>query len=379
MDTLCVHGGVRPDPLTGAVMTPVYLTSTYAQIAPGKHKGYEYSRTANPTRHVLEEALAELEGGHFACAFSSGLAAEDAVLHLLNPGDEVLVCRDLYGGTYRLMKKVWQRYGITFKFIDTTNIQNIKISLSKKTKMVWIETPSNPLLRITDIKSVSQTIKKQSNDTLLVVDNTFATPVLQQPLALGADIVIHSTTKYIGGHSDIIGGAAITRDHQLDAKIRFHQNALGAVGSPFDCFLILRGIKTLSLRMKTHCANAMAIAKYLANQPNVSKVFYPGLPANGGFSIAKKQMRGFGGMVSFEIKGGSKEARAFLSRLKLFTLGESLGGVESLANYPPVMTHASVEPAERIRMGITPGLIRLSVGIEDISDLKSDLSRALAA
>lgn len=359
-ETLCVHAGAGSDPLTGAVMTPIYWTSTYAQKAPGVHKGFEYSRTANPTRQALEKALAQLEKGRFACAFASGLAAEDAVLHLLNPGDEVLVCRDLYGGTYRLMMKVWKRYGLNFKFIDTTKTENTKNSLSAKTKMIWIETPSNPLLRVTDIKRTSEIAKRFNRKILIAVDNTFATPILQNPLALKADVCLHSTTKYIGGHSDIIGGALITANPSLDERIRFHQNALGAVPSPADCFLILRGIKTLSLRVKAHGLNGKIVSEYLKRRSQVSRVYYPG----------------FGGMVSFEIKGGEAAARTFLSSLKLITLGESLGGVESLACYPPIMTHAAVDPKERIKMGITPGLIRLSLGIESTQDLISDLEQA---
>lgn len=378
-ETLCVHAGKGPDPLTGAVMTPIYLTSTYAQRAPGEHKGFEYSRTSNPTRLVLEMALAQLEGGLFACAFASGLAAEDAILHLLGPGDEVLVCRDLYGGTHRLMTKIWQRYGLVFKFIDTTCLENVSTGLTKKTKMVWLETPSNPLLRITDISAVNRMVKAHSKDVLVVVDNTFATPIIQQPLSLGADCVIHSMTKYLGGHSDIIGGAVITRKATLHEKIKFHQNALGAVPSPVDAFLALRGIKTLALRMATHSANGLGIAKCLTNHPGVLKVLYPGLPAHPNYEVAKKQMKDFGGMVSFEIKGGERAAKKFLSSLRVFTLGESLGGVESLANYPAIMTHASIPAQERLSMGITPGLIRLSVGIEGLSDLRHDLEEAFGS
>lgn len=358
--TLCVHAGAGSDPLTGAVMTPIYWTSTYAQKAPGVHKGFEYSRTSNPTRQSLEIALAQLEKGNFACAFASGLAAEDAVLHLLSPGDEVLVCRDLYGGTYRLMMRVWKRYGLNFKFINTTKIENTKNALNSQTKMVWIETPSNPLLRITDIKRTSQIAKRFNPKILIAVDNTFATPILQNPLTLGADICLHSTTKYIGGHSDVVGGAVITANQKLDEQIRFHQNALGAVPSPADCFLTLRGIKTLSLRVNAHNLNGRIVSGHLKRCLKVSRVYYPG----------------FGGMVSFEIKGGEAAARTFLSRLKLITLGESLGGVESLACYPPIMTHASIDLKERIKMGISPGLIRLSLGIESAQDLIRDLNQA---
>lgn len=372
--TLCVHADAGPDPLTGAVMTPVYLTSTYAQRIPGEHKGYEYSRTQNPTRKSLETALANLEGGRFACAFASGLAAENSILSLLSPGDRVVGGLDLYGGTFRLMKRVWERYGIRFDFVDTTKPELVEQALSDETALLWLETPSNPLIKITDIRKLRSLLNKKSPRAVLVVDNTFATPVLQRPLSLGADLVLHSTTKYIGGHSDVIGGAVITNRPDLDEKIRFHQNAAGGVPGPMDCFLLLRGIKTLSLRMQAHMQGAQAVAAYLSRHKKVSRVYYPGKNSWG----KGKQMRGPGGMVAFEIKGSPKGAMRFFSRLKIFTVGESLGGVESLACYPWSMTHASIPEKARVAAGITAQLIRLSVGIEDPQDLIGDLKQALS-
>ncbi|MBI4064183.1 MAG: PLP-dependent transferase [Elusimicrobia bacterium] len=377
LNTLCVHAGAEPDSLTGAVSPPIYLTSTYAQRVPGKHKGYEYSRTKNPTRDRLERALAELEGVGFASAFASGLAAEDAVLRLLNPGDETLVCRDLYGGTFRLMRRVWQNYGLKFHFLDTTQVANVTGRITSKTKLIWVETPSNPLLSVTDIAVLAKEIHRKAPQALLCVDNTFATPVLQRPAALGADLVVHSMTKYLGGHSDILGGAVATPSAQINEKIKFFQNAAGAVPSPLDCFLVLRGIRTLVVRMKTHCDNAAKTAWFLAGHPAVGRVFYPGFEDHPGHAVAKKQMSMFGGMVSFQIKGGRASAERFFSRLKIFTVGESLGGVESLACYPWVMTHASIPEKERLAAGVTDGLIRLSVGIEGVDDLTADLQNAL--
>lgn len=377
LETLCVHAGAEPDPLTGAVMAPVYFTSTYAQSAPGKHKGYEYSRTKNPTRDRLEAALAALEGGSRALAFASGLAAEDAVLHLLRPGDNILVCQDLYGGTFRLMRRVWENYGLKFSFIDTTQTKNVAGALNSTTRLVWIETPSNPLLSISDIKSIAGEVKKNAPKALVCVDNTFATPILQQPLSLGADIVVHSTTKYIGGHSDIIGGAVVVRDPQLAESLAFYQNAVGAVPGPMDCFLTHRGLKTLALRMMAHCENAGQAARYLVRHPKVRKVHYPGIPRHPGHALVKTQMNGFGGMVSFELKGDVRKTNKFFSRLKLITVGESLGGVESLACYPWVMTHASIPEDQRRAAGVTENLVRLSLGIEKAHDLIDDLKQAL--
>lgn len=375
--TLCVHAGAGPDPLTGAVMTPIYLTSTYAQEAPGRHKGFEYSRTQNPTRQALEAALAALEKGSFACAFASGLAAEDAVLRLLRPGDEVLACQDLYGGSYRLMHSLWRPYGLNFKFIDMTKMQNLKNALSAQTRLIWIETPSNPLLKIIDIAAVAQSAGTRSRSILVCVDNTFATPILQTPLELGADLVVHSTTKYIGGHSDIIGGCVVGRAPDLEAKIKHIQNAAGAVPGPMDCFLALRGIKTLALRVKKHCGNGAAVATFLSEQSQVHHVYYPGLAKYGARMLAQKQMADFGGMLSFELHGGKEKTLSFFSKLKIFTLAESLGGVESLACYPWTMTHAAIPEKERVAAGIKDNLIRLSVGIEDPRDLIADLENAL--
>lgn len=360
-------------------MAPVYFTSTYAQEAPGKHKGYEYSRTKNPTRDRLEQALAALEGAKEAAAFASGLAAEDAVFRLLRPGDHIVVCRDLYGGTFRLMRRVWENYGLKFQFVDTTNTKTALAAITPKTRMLWIETPSNPLLSITDIAAVTEGAKKRVPNILVCVDNTFATPILQKPLKHGADIVIHSTTKYIGGHSDIIGGAVMTARPEISQEIRFLQNAAGAVPGPMDCFLVLRGIKTLALRMNKHCANAAAVAQCLSRHNNVRRVDYPGLPAHPNHLIANKQMSGFGGMVSFDIQGDARRAQRFFAALKLITVGESLGGVESLACYPWVMTHASIPEEQRRKAGVTETLIRLSVGIEDPDDLIEDLEQALRA
>ncbi|MCS7153979.1 MAG: cystathionine gamma-synthase [Bacteroidia bacterium] len=374
--TLAVHAGTEPDPLTGAVMTPVYFTSTYAQEAPGVHKGYEYSRTHNPTRTALETALAQLEGAKHGIAFASGLAATDAILRLLNPGDHVLVSRDLYGGTYRIMRRVFEPWGLKFDFVDTTDPAVVEAAIRPETKMLWIETPSNPLLYISPIAALADLA--HAHGIRLVVDNTFATPYLQAPLEMGADIVVHSATKYLGGHSDVVMGAVMLNDDEDAQRLRFIQNAVGAVPGPMDCFLVLRGIKTLPLRMQKHSENAQKISEFLATHPKVSKVYYPGLVTHPQYLLAKQQMRLPGGMISFEVKINSiEDLKNFWKSLQIFTLAESLGGVESLINHPAVMTHASIPETERLALGITPGLLRLSVGIEDADDLVSDLKAAL--
>lgn len=374
--TLAVHAGTEPDPLTGAVMTPVYFTSTYAQEAPGVHKGYEYSRTHNPTRTALETALAQLEGAKHGIAFASGLAATDAILRLLSPGDHVLVSQDLYGGTYRIMRRVFEPWGLKFDFVDTTDPTVVEAAIRPETKMLWIETPSNPLLRISPIAALADLA--HANNIRLVVDNTFATPYLQAPLEMGADIVVHSATKYLGGHSDVVMGAVMLNNDEDAQRLRFIQNAVGAVPGPMDCFLVLRGIKTLPLRMQKHSENAQKISEFLATHPKVSKVYYPGLVTHPQYLLAKQQMRLPGGMVSFEVKINSTEdLKNFWKSLQIFTLAESLGGVESLINHPATMTHASIPEAERLALGITPGLLRLSVGIEDADDLVADLKAAL--
>ncbi|GIV22761.1 MAG: cystathionine beta-lyase [Bacteroidia bacterium] len=374
--TLAVHAGTEPDPLTGAVMTPVYFTSTYAQEAPGRHKGYEYSRTHNPTRTALEMALAQLESAKYALAFASGLAATDAVLRLLSPGDHVLVSRDLYGGTYRIMRRVFEPWGLQFDFVDTTNVAEVEAAFRPNTRLLWIETPSNPLLHISPIAALADLAHERN--AKLVVDNTFATPYLQNPLEMGADIVVHSATKYLGGHSDVVMGAVMLNDEAAYTQLRFLQNAVGAVPGPMDCFLVLRGIKTLPLRMQKHSENAQKIAEFLATHPKVAKVYYPGLLTHPQYLLAKQQMRLPGGMVSFEVKVSSPEdMQPFWKALRIFTLAESLGGVESLINHPALMTHASIPEEERLALGITPGLLRLSVGIEDADDLIEDLRAAL--
>jgi cystathionine gamma-lyase len=373
--TRAIHAGVEPDPATGAIMTPVYLTSTYAQSAPGQHKGYEYSRSDHPTRAVLERNLASLEGVEYGLAFASGLAAENAVLNLLQPGDHVVATRDLYGGTYRLFERVWAKYGVEFAYADGDDIDALRRAFRPNTKLLWIETPSNPMLSIVDLRAVCELA--HAHGALAVVDNTFATPYLQQPFEFGADIVVHSTTKYLGGHSDVVGGALCLRDRALYEQLKFYQNAAGAVPGPLDCFLVLRGIKTLALRMRQHCENARRIAEYLARHPEVKQVRYPGLPTHPGHALARQQMRDFGGIVTMELHGGVERAMRFLSSTRLFTLAESLGGVESLMCHPATMTHAAVPPEERARIGITDALIRLSVGVEDVEDLLEDLEQAI--
>ncbi len=375
--TTAIHAGQPPDGSTGAVAPPIFATSTYAQTAPGVHKGFEYSRTQNPTRLMLDRNLAALEGGAFGLTFASGMAAMNTVLNLLSAGDHVICGNDVYGGTYRILEKVFRQYKLSATFVDTTDPRNVEKAIKPATKLVWIETPTNPLLRITDIQAVSRITRKKR--VLLAVDNTFATPYLQRPLAIGADIVAQSTTKYLGGHSDVMGGALIVNDADLYKRLAFYQNAVGAVPSPFDCFLILRGTKTLAVRMRKHCENAMALAEWLARHPLVAKVLYPGLPSHPQHALARKQMCGFGGMIAFELKRGSvKNAEKFASSTRLFTLGESLGGVESLIVLPCQATHVSVPPAERKRTGLVDHLIRLSVGIEDADDLIADLAGAFS-
>ncbi len=374
--TKFIHAGMEPDPSTGAVMVPIYQTSTYVQEAPGKNKGYEYARSQNPTRFALEEAYAKIENGQYGLAFSSGVAATDAVIKLLAPGDEVIAANDMYGGTYRLFTKVFEKFGIVFTYVDTTHTENISKAISSKTKLVWLETPTNPLMNITDIAAVAA-ITKEYN-AILCVDNTFASPYLQNPLDLGADIVMHSATKYLGGHSDIIQGCLMLNDKGLRDQLYFIQKSTGAVPGPQDCFLALRGIKTLHLRMQRHCENGEKIAYWLRNNPKVAKVYWPGFEDNAGYAVAKKQMRGFGGMISFELKNDSvEEANRVLSSTHLFALAESLGGVESLINHPASMTHASIPREERIKNGLSDSLIRLSVGIEDVDDLIEDLDKAI--
>ncbi len=374
--TKFIHAGAEPDPSTGAIMTPIYQTSTYVQAAPGDHKGYEYARSQNPTRAALETALAIIENGQYGLAFSSGVAATDAVIKLLEPGDEVICANDMYGGTYRLFTKVFEKFGIRFIYVDTTNASNVEKAISSNTKLVWLETPTNPLMNITDIAAVAAITKAKK--ILLAVDNTFASPYLQNPLDLGADIVMHSVTKYLGGHSDVIQGCLVMNDKALREKLYFIQKSCGAVPGPMDCFLVLRGIKTLHVRMKQHCENGKKIAHWLRSHPKVGKVFWPGFEDHPGYAVASKQMRDFGGMISFELKNDSvEEARRVLSSTHLFSLAESLGGVESLINHPASMTHASIPREERIKNGLSDALIRLSVGIEDADDLIEDLKQAI--
>ncbi|MDF1517359.1 MAG: cystathionine gamma-synthase [Lutibacter sp.] len=376
-NTKTIHGNQAHDPSTGAVMPPIYQTSTYAQTSPGVHKGYEYSRTANPTRTAVENAFASIENGEFGLAFGSGLAAIDCVMKLLSPGDEVISTNDLYGGSYRIFTKIFENYGIKFHFIGMENADNIEQYISEKTKLIWVETPTNPMMNIIDIIAVSEVAKK--HQILLAVDNTFATPYLQNPLDLGADIVMHSATKYLGGHSDVVMGALIVNDQALADRLYFIQNSCGAVCGPMDSFLVLRGIKTLHVRMQRHCENGKAVAEYLVNHPKIEKVYWPGFTNHPNHEIAKKQMKDFGGMVSFVTKGNDiKDAFKILENLKLFTLAESLGGVESLSGHPASMTHASIPKAEREKTGVVDSLIRLSVGIEDIEDLLADLDQALS-
>lgn len=374
--TKFIHAGMEPDPSTGAIMTPVYMTSTYVQEAPGVNKGFEYARSQNPTRKALEEALATIENGQYGLAFSSGVAATDAVLKLLAPGDEVVTGNDLYGGTYRLFTKVFERFGIKFKYVDMGSLEAVEAAMSAATKLIWLETPTNPLMNIGDIAAISNLAK--SRGALLCVDNTFASPYLQNPLDNGADIVMHSSTKYLGGHSDVIQGALVVNEKGLYDQLYFIQKSCGAVPGPMDCFLVLRGIKTLHLRMQRHCENGEKIAHWLRNHPKVGKVYWCGFEDHPGYAVAKKQMRGLGGMMSFELKDNSVEAaKKVLSSTHLFSLAESLGGVESLINHPASMTHASIPREERIKNGLSDSLIRLSVGVEDADDLIEDLARAI--
>ena len=374
--TKAIHAGVEPDPTTGAIMTPIYQTSTYVQAAPGDHKGYEYSRTHNPTRTALQNALAVLENGKHGLCFSSGMASIDAIVKLLKPGDEVVSTNDLYGGTYRLFTKIFEGFGVKFHFVDMGDLKNVEAKVNANTKLIWAETPTNPMLRIIDIAGLSAIAKK--NGCLLGVDNTFASPYLQTPIDLGADIVMHSVTKYLGGHSDVVMGALIVKDDALAERLAFIQNSTGATPGPQDCFLVLRGLKTLHLRMQRHCENGNVIAEWLVKHPKVDKVYWPGFPTHANHAVAAKQMRGFGGMMSFTLKGDNMaDATRVLSSTKLFCLAESLGGVESLLGHPASMTHASIPREERLRSGLADTLIRLSVGLEDSEDLIADLEQAL--
>lgn len=374
--TKAIHAGIEPDPSTGAIMTPIYQTSTYVQEYPGKHKGYAYARGKNPTRDVLQKNIAALENGKYCLCFSSGMGAIDAVTKLLKTGDEVITGNDLYGGTYRMFTKIFQPFGIKFHFIDLSNPKNIESYINKNTKLIWIETPTNPTMQIIDIQACSEIAKK--HNLILAVDNTFASPYLQNPLLYGADIVMHSVTKYLAGHSDVVMGALVTNNDDLYEKLAFIHNSCGAVPGPMDSFLVLRGIKTLHLRMERHCYNGRKIAEFLSQHPKVDKVYWPGLPSHPNHHIAKKQMKDFGGMVSFTLKNATLEKTfQFVSSFKIFSLAESLGGVESLVNHPATMTHASIPKEEREKAGVTDNLIRLSIGIEDIQDLLNDLSDAL--
>jgi cystathionine gamma-lyase len=374
-DTLAIHAGQEPDPTTGAVMTPVYLTSTYVQAGPGEHKGYEYSRSHNPTRKALQDCLAALEGARFGAAFASGLAASTTLMHLLSAGDHVVCSDDLYGGTFRLFDKVFQRLGLEFTYVDLTDPARLEGALRPQTKMLWVETPTNPMLKLVDLQKVAEIARRRQ--VISVCDNTFMTPYFQRPLEHGFDMVVHSTTKYLNGHSDCVGGFACTSDPALAERMYFLQNAVGGVASPFDSFLVLRGVKTLHLRMQRHQENSAKVAEALLSHPKVLKVTWPGLPSHPQHELARRQMKGFGGMMTFEIKGGLEAAKRFLRAVKVFACAESLGGVESLIEHPAIMTHASVPKETRERLGIGDGLIRLSVGVEDAQDLIDDLRQAL--
>ncbi len=374
--TKALHAGISPDPTTGAIMTPIYQTSTYVQESIGNHKGYEYSRTSNPTRNTLEGNIAALENGKYGACFGSGLAAIDCVIKMLNPGDEVISTNDLYGGTYRIFNTIFAKYGIIFHFVDMLDVQNIEAAINDNTKLIWVETPTNPMMNIIDIEAVAKLANPKN--ILLAVDNTFATPYLQTPLDLGADIVMHSVTKYLGGHSDVVMGALVVNDEALAKEMYRIQNSSGAVTAPMDSFLVLRGIKTLHIRMQRHCENGEVIANYLAKHPKVDKVYWPGFESHRNHDVAKKQMRGFGGMISFTLKGNKiEDAKSVVSNTHLFSLAESLGGVESLIGHPATMTHASIPKEEREKSGVVDSLIRLSVGIEDAEDLVEDLKVAL--
>ena len=374
-NTKVIHAGIHPDPATGAIMTPIYQTSTYVQEEIGVHKGFEYSRTGNPTRAALESNLAALESGKYGACFGSGLAAIDCVIKMLNPGDEVISTNDLYGGSYRIFKTIFEKYGIHFHFVDMVDVQNISNKINDKTKLIWIETPTNPMMNIIDVKSIVEIAK--NTGIKVAVDNTFATPYLQRPLELGADIVMHSVTKYLGGHSDVVMGALVTNDESIAEEMYRIQNSSGAVCGPMDSFLVLRGIKTLHLRVQRHCENGEKVARFLQNHPQVERVYWPGFETHPNHEVAKEQMNGFGGMISFTLVGDSLEkAKSIVSRTKIFTLAESLGGVESLIGHPSTMTHASIPREERMKSGVLDSLIRLSVGIEDTSDLIEDLENA---
>lgn len=375
--TKAIHAGVEPDPSTGAIMTPIFQTSTYVQASPGDHKGYEYSRTQNPTRDALQKSIAALENGQHGLCFSSGLAAIDAVVKLLNPGDEVIAANDLYGGTYRLFTKVFAKYKIKFRFVSMEKADSIEELVNENTKLIWVETPTNPMMNIIDIEAIATLAKKKN--LLLAVDNTFATPYLQNPLDLGADIVMHSVTKYLGGHSDVVMGALVVNDDKLNEELAFIQNSCGATPGPQDSFLVLRGIKTLHIRMQRHCENGKKVAEFLKDHPKVENVYWPGFESHPNYEIAKKQMRDFGGMISFTLKGDNKaEAFRIMESFRFFSLAESLGGVESMVNHPATMTHASIPKEERLKIGLLDSLIRLSVGIEEAEDLIADLKAALA-
>lgn len=376
--TKAVHAGVEPDPSTGAIMTPVYQTSTYVQESPAKHKGYAYARGANPTRNALQKSIAALENGQFGLCFSSGMGATDAVIKLLNPGDEVITSNDLYGGSYRMFRHVFEKYGIVFHFIDLTNAENVRPLINGKTRLLWVETPTNPLMNIVDVKAITA-IAKEKGNILVAVDNTFASPYLQNPLDLGADIVMHSVTKYLGGHSDVVMGALVVNDEKLYKDLAFIANSCGAVPGPQDSFLVLRGIKTLHLRMERHCTNGRKVAEYLKAHSKIGKVYWPGFADHPNHEIARKQMRDFGGMLSFTLKSDDmKKATLLMESVELFSLAESLGGVESLINHPASMTHASIPKTERDKSGLVDSLIRLSIGVEDADDLIADLDQALA-
>lgn len=376
-ETLAIHAGQSPDPTTGAIMTPVYLTSTYVQAGPGEHKGFEYSRTQNPTRHALQDCLAALEGAKHGLAFASGLAATDCILHTLHAGDHIVCSDDLYGGTFRIFDKVFRRLGLEFTYADMTDLAAFERAFTARTRLVWLETPTNPMLKILDIARIAEVARQRGARS--VVDNTFATPYFQRPLEYGVDVVTHSTTKYLNGHSDVVGGAVVTSDAELYEQLKFLQNAVGGVPGPLDSFLVLRGLKTLHVRMERHAQNAQRLSAWLSGQPQVARVIYPGLAAHPQHELAKRQMRGFGGMLAFELRGGLPAARAFLKNVSVFACAESLGGVESLIEHPAIMTHASVPAETREKLGIRDGFIRVSCGIESADDLEDDLSRGLAA
>jgi len=372
--TKAIHAGQPPDPVTGAIMTPVYLTSTYVQEELGKDKGYVYSRVSNPTRTALEENIAALEGAAEGVAFGSGVAAVDAIMHLLKPGDHVVMSRNVYGGTYRIAKMVWEDYGLLFDFVDTSDLRAVRDALRESTTMLFVETPTNPTMEVTDLRGIVDLARERSLTT--VVDNTFATPYLQQPIAFGADIVVHSLTKYLNGHSDMLGGLVVTDRRPIAERLRFFQKTIGGILSPFDSWLCLRGTKTLAVRMRQHCINAMAVARWLQQQGSVTKVHYPGLPSHPQHDLASKQMKDFGGMIAFDL-GSSSRARSFLKRVRLCALAESLGGVETIITHPATMTHAAIPPEQRERIGVTDSLVRISVGIEDVEDILADLGQAL--